>query len=66
MKTHQVDLYDKKKKKAGWLKFSTQFVFIELKITPKLNLNACDSLWKGVSTAHSLIDPTKLTEGMKA
>jgi len=65
MKTHQVDLYDKKKKKAGWLKFSTQFVFIELKIT-KLNLNACDSLWKGVSTAHSNLDPASLTEGMKA
>lgn len=66
LKCHQVDLYDKKKKKAGWLKYSTQFVFIELKITPKLNLNACDSLWKGISTTVTGKDMSNYSEGMKA
>lgn len=65
-KVTTVDLYDKKKKKAGTLTFKTKFVFVEIKmkITQTLNPNSTMSLWKGLSASMNL--ENALTDGMRA
>jgi len=66
-KTMTVDLYDKKKKKAGTLTFKTKFVYVELKMKAplqKLNPNSTNLLWKGMSASINL--ENALTKGMKA